>query len=224
MFELAMGFFNKGESVDADSAKRAKQEKKEAAKELLREEFGKAKKVVNSQIGAVKQSLSAEYQGIRPDELYETALRVGAKSKFSIVHTDKASRSITFQTHQGEKHWDGIISCFVSDGKSGAVLSVVGRAPQGVSQSGLVTINPIKASIAAAEIGIIEGIKGKFKISMRKELDREIADVPTETESEIKSSAVVESLSSQIIQLKELHDAGVLSSEEFEKAKAKLLG
>jgi hypothetical protein len=219
-----MGIFNKGEPGDAESLKKAKQEKKEAAKELLKEEFGKAKKAVNAQIGAFKESLSDEYEGIKPDQLYETALKVGAKSKFSIVHTDKASRSITFQTHQGEKHWDGVISCFVTEGKKGAVLDVVGRAPQGVSQSGLVTLNPFKASIAAAEIGIIEGIKGKFKISMRKELNREVAEVPTTPEVEVKSTPSVESLSSQILQLKELHDAGVLSAAEFEKAKAKLLG
>ena len=219
-----MGIFTKGESVDSESLKKAKEEKKEAAKEILRAEFGKAKKVVNAQIGAVKQSLSDEYEGIQPDELYETAMRVGAKSKFSIMHTDKASRSITFQTHHGEKHWDGVISCYVTEGKNGAVLNVVGRAPQGVSQSGLVTLNYVKASFAAAEIGIFEGIKGKFKISMRKELNREIVEVPAESESEAKPLASNESLSSQILQLKELHDAGVLSDQEFEKAKAKLLG
>jgi hypothetical protein len=219
-----MGIFKKGESVDSESVKKAKEEKKEAAKELLRAEFGKAKKAVNAQVGAFKQSLSDEYQGIQPDELYETALRVGAKSKFSIVHTDRASRSITFQTHQGEKHWDGLISCFATAGKNGAVLNVVGRAPQGISQSGLVTLNPLKATIAAGEIGIIEGIKGKFKIAMRKELTRETPEVPTVPESTVEPSATVESLSSQILQLKELHDAGVLSAEEFEKAKAKLLG
>jgi len=220
----SMGIFKKGESVDSESVKKAKEEKKEAAKELLRAEFGKAKKAVNAQIGAVKQSLSDEYQGIRPDELYEAALRVGAKSKFSIVHTDKASRSITFQTHQGEQHWDGVISCFAADGENGAVLTVVGRAPQGISQSGLVTLNYVKASFAAAEIAKIDAIKGKFKISMRKELNREIAEVPTVPESKVEPSAAVESLSSQILQLKELHDSGVLSAEEFEKAKAKLLG
>jgi hypothetical protein len=218
-----MGIFKKGESADSESVKKAKEEKKEAAKELLRAEFGKAKKAVNAQIGAIKQSLSDEYQGIQPDELYETALRVGAKSKFSIAHTDKASRSITFQTHQGEKHWDGVISCFVSEGKDGAVLNVVGQAPQGLLQSGLVTISPLKAGIAQAEIMKIDGVKGKFKISMRKELNREIAEVPAEPESEAKQSTAVESLSRQILQLKELHDSGVLSAEEFEKAKAKIL-
>ena len=141
-----------------------------------------------------------------------------------MVHTDKASRSITFQTHQGEKHWDGVISCFVSEGKGGAVLNVVGQAPQGLLQSGLVTISPLKAGIAQAEIVKIEGVKAKFKVSMRKELDREITDVASVPESEATSSASTESLSRQIIQLKELHDAGVLSDEEFEKAKAKLLG
>ena len=145
-------------------------------------------------------------------------------SKFSIVHTDKASRSITFQTHQGEKHWDGVISCFAAEGKNGAVLTVVGRAPQGISQSGLVTLNPLKATLAAGEIGVIEGIKGNFKIAMRKELNREDGEVPTAPESIVEPSATVESLSSQILQLKELHDTGVLSAEEFEKAKAKLLG
>ena len=219
-----MGIFKKGESVDSESIKKAKEEKKEAAKELLRAEFGKAKKAVNAQLGAFKESFSDEYEGIQPDQLYETALRVGAKYKFSVVHTDKPSRSITFQTHQGEKHWDGVISCFVSEGKNGAVLNVVGRAPQGVSQSGLVTLNPLKASLAAGEIAIIEGIKGKFKISMRKELNRENGEVPTAPELKVEQSTNIESLSSQILQLKELHDAGVLSAEEFEKAKAKLLG
>jgi len=219
-----MGIFKKGESADSESVKKAKEEKKEAAKELLRAEFGKAKKAVNTQIGAFKQSLSDEYEGIQPDELYETALRVGAKSKFSIVHTEKASRSITFQTHQGEKHWDGVISCFVSEGKNGAVLNVVGQAPQGLLQSGLVTISPLKAGIAQAEIIKIDGVKGKFKISMRKELNRETSEVSTASQTKIESSATVESLSSQILQLKELLDAGVLSAEEFEKAKAKLLG
>ena len=219
-----MGIFKKGEAADAESIKKAKQEKKEAARQLLREEFGKAKKVVNAQIGAIKESLSDEYEGVKPDELYEAALRVGAKSKFSIVHTDKASRSITFQTHQGEKHWDGVISCSVADGKNGAVLHVVGQAPQGLLQSGLVTISPLKAGIAQAEIIKIDGIKGKFKISMRKELNRETPEVPTAPESTVEPSATVESLSSQILQLKELHDVGVLSAEEFEKAKAKLLG
>jgi hypothetical protein len=219
-----MGFFKKDESADSESAKKAKEEKKAAAKELLRAELGKAKKAVSSQVGAFMQSQSDEYQGIQPDELYETALKVGAKSKFSIVHTDKASRSITFQTHQGERHWDGVISCSVSEGKNGAVLNVVGQAPQGVLQSGLVTISPLKATIAAAEIAKIDGVKGKFKISMRKELNRENGDVPTAPESKAESSAAVESLSSQILQLKELHDAGILSADEFEKAKAKLLG
>lgn len=39
-----MGIFKKGESADSESVKKAKEEKKEAAKELLRAEFGKAKK------------------------------------------------------------------------------------------------------------------------------------------------------------------------------------
>ena len=55
-------------------------------------------------------------------------------------------------------------------------------------------------------------------------MNREIAEVPTMPESKVEPSATVESLSSQILQLKELHDSGVLSAEEFEKAKAKLLG
>ena len=219
----SMGIFKKGESSDSESVKKAREEKKEAAKELLRAEFGKAKKAVNAQVGALKQSLSDEYQGIQPNELYEAALRVGAKSKFSIVHTDKASRSITFQTHQGEKHWDGVISCFVSEGKNGSVLKVVGQAPQGVLQSGLTTLSPLGATIAAAEIAKIDGIKGKFKISMRKELNRENGEFTTAPESKTESSATVENLSSQILQLKELHEAGVLSAEEFEKAKAKVL-
>jgi len=219
-----MKIFKKSELANSESAKKVKQEKKEAAKEILREEFGKAKKAVNNQIGAVKQSLSDEYQGIQPDELYEAALRVGAKSKFSIVHTDKSSRSITFQTHQGEQHWDGVISCFVANGKNGPVLTVVGRAPQGISQSGLITLNYVKASFAAVEIAKIDGIKGNFKIAMRKELNREIAEVSGVPESKVEPLNTVESLSSQILQLKDLHDSGVLSAEEFEKAKAKLLG
>jgi len=219
-----MGIFKKGESVDSESVKKAKEEKKEAAKELLRAEFGKAKKAVNAQVGALKQSLSDEYEGIQPDELYEAALRVGAKSKFSIVHTDKASRSITFQTHEGEKHWDGVISCFVSKGKNGAVLNVVGQAPKGLLQSGVITINPFNSAIAQAEIMKIDGVKKTFKFSMRKELNRENGEVPTAPESKVEQPATVESLSSQILQLKELYDAGVLSAEEFEKAKAKLLG
>lgn len=219
-----MGIFKKNDAADAESIKKAKQERKEAARELLKEEFGKAKRAVNTQIGAIKESLSDEYEGIQPEKLYETALRVGAKSKFSIVHTDKASRSITFQTHQGEKHWDGVISCFVADGKNGAVLNVVGQAPQGILQNGLVTINPLGATIAAAEIAKIDGVKGKFKIAMRKEFSRENSEDLIAPEFEAQQSTSVESLSSQILQLKNLYDTGVLSAEEFEKAKAKLLG
>jgi len=77
---------------------------------------------------------------------------------------------------------------------------------------------------AAGEIGIIEGIKGKFKIAMRKESTRETPEDSTVPETKVEPSATVESLSSQILQLKELYDTGVLSAEEFEKAKAKLLG
>ena len=218
-----MGIFKKDDSADSESKKNEKLQKKAEAKELLKAEFGKAKKGLGDQLVAVKQSLSDEYEGIKPDELYEAVLRAGAKSKFSILHTDKPSLSVSFQTHEAEKHWDGVISCQVTKGKNGSVLKIGGRAPQGVLQSGLVTINPLKATIAGAEIMKIDGVKGKFKITLRKELNLGGKFIENSPSTNSKQASSGDNLSSQILQLKELYDNGVLSKEEFEKAKSKLL-
>ncbi len=218
-----MGLFKKDESNDFNEKKKAKEAKKQEARDLLKSEFGRLKVSMKSELESAKNSFTGEFSGVDAETLYSAVLQAGVQKKYSLLHSDRPSLSATFQTHEGEIDWDGVLSCFVQNTESGAKLKVSARAEQGLTQSGKITINPLRAALAQATEAKVEGVKHSFKSAVTKELVR----MPIK-ETGIKSTSptdqgVTNDLASQILKLKNLLDSGVINQQEFEKAKAKLL-
>ena len=158
------------------------------------------------------------YPGISPSRLFNAILLAGAKLSYSIDFIDKGSFSVTFQTHKNEKFWDGRLSAFVLNQSSGAKVSVTGSADRGVTTSGRGSGNLVTAATQLASQGGASQQQAKLRFEIARQV-KNAEDDPDET-SPISSP----DLSTQISKLKDLMDSGVLTQEEFEKAKAKILG
>jgi hypothetical protein len=215
-----MGIFKKGDDPEKESKRIERQEK---AKELFGNEIGKIKGSYKNQKESFLQAQSGHYVGVSPQKLFQVALIVGADRKYSIAFIDKPSHTVTFQTNKREKFWDGTLSCIMIEMDGGSRISVSGNAEQGSTTSGFSPMQWSPLQQMASE-GAVQGEIGKLKLAIAKQVlitpeprqeDPKEVSQPTNSVSDIPT---------QIRQLKELHDSGVLSADEFEKAKAKLLG
>jgi hypothetical protein len=215
-----MAIFSKGDDPEKESKKL---ERKEKARELLNSELGKIKGSLKNQKELLRQAHSGNYVNVSPQKLFQVALIVGADRKYSITFIDKPSLTVTFQTNKGEKFWDGTLSCVIIEMDDGSRISVTGNAEQGSTTSGfsLIQWSPVQQGVSE---GAVQGEIGLLKLAIAKQVhitpEPRRVD-PTEVSHSINT---VSDIPTQIRQLKELHDSGVLSLEEFEKAKAKLLG
>jgi len=215
-----MGIFKKDDDPEKESKRIERQEK---AKELFGNEIGKIKGSYKNQKELFIQAQSGHYVGVSPQKLFQVALIVGADRKYSITFIDKASHSVTFQTNKREKFWDGTVSCVIIAMEDGSRISVSGNAEQGSTTSGF---SPLQWSPfqQMASDGAVMGEIGKLKQAIAKQVLITPEPQKEDTKDVGKSANDVSDIPTQIRQLKELFDAGVLSADEFEKAKAKLLG
>jgi hypothetical protein len=162
--------------------------------------------------------MSGVYPGISPSRLFNAIMLAGAKLSYSIDFIDKGSFSVTFQTHKNEKFWDGRLSAFVLDQSGGAKVSVSGSADRGVTTSGRGSGNLVTAATQLAS----QGGASQQQAKLRFEIARQVKNA--EDDPEVTSPIFSPDLSTQISKLKDLMDSGALTQEEFEKAKAKILG
>ncbi len=215
-----MGIFKKDDDPEKDAKRIERQEK---AKELFSNEIGKIKGSLKNQKDLLLQAHSGLYVDVSPQKLFQVALIVGADRKYSITFIDKPSYTVTFQTNKGEKFWDGTLSCVIIEMDDGSRISVTGNAEQGSTTSGFSPLqwSPVQQGVSE---GAVQGEIGLLKLAIAKQVlitPEPRQEYPREINNLINT---VSDIPNQIRQLKELHDSGVLSAEEFEKAKAKLLG
>jgi len=215
-----MGIFKKDSDSEKDSWKLEKQEK---AKELLGREMGKIKNSYKNQKELWSQIESGHYLGVSPQKLFQVALIAGADRKYSVTFIDRASYTVTFQTNKKEKFWDGTISCLIIEMDDGSRITVTGNSEQGATTSGM---SPFKWSPMQqlASDGAVHSEISKLRHAIAKQVPLTPEPKKEEFTNTNQSASSVTDIPTQIRQLKELHDSGVLSAEEFEKAKAKLLG
>ena len=175
----------------------------------------------------MKENKKEIEEGIYPDisasDLYDATLMAAAVRKYSIASSDKAGYTVTFQTPKVETFWDGKLSCFVLEVGSNARVTVSGSPNKGSttgSQSPGRGGGVMDFISETASSGSFYGELGKFK----KEIWRQVQIYPKSVLSTAHSGAITNSLPDQLNQLKHLFESGALTEEEFEKAKAKLLG
>ena len=215
-----MGIFKK----DNDPEKELKRiERQEKAKELFGSEIGKIKDSYKNQKEFFLQGQSGHYLDVSPQKLFQAVLIVGADRKYSVTFIDRASFTVTFQTNKSEKFWDGTLSCIIIEMDDGSRISVTGNSEQGSTTSGMSPLNWSPLQQLASD-GAVQGELAKLKQAIAKQVP--LTSEPKKEESKIENESVnfVSDIPTQIQQLKSLHDSGVLTAEEFEKAKAKLLG
>lgn len=215
-----MGIFKKDDDPEKESKRFERQEK---VKEFFGNEIGKIKGSFKNQKELFTQAQSGHYVGVSLQKLFQVALIVGADRKYSITFIDKASHAVTFQTNKREKFWDGTVSCVMIEMEDGSRISVSGNAEQGSTSSGfsLFQFSPLQQM---ASDGAVIGEIGELKKAIAKQVLITPEPQQEEPREVNQSTNGVSDIPTQIRQLKELHDSGVLSAEEFEKAKAKLLG
>lgn len=165
----------------------------------------------------LRSFLNGDFPSVEPEKLFNAALAAGASLKYSILAIDRASLSVSFQSYASEKYWDGKVSCVILKQQSGSKLLVSGRAEQGATKSGWVSLNPLTGLTQLASEGSASTAIARLKMEIVKQIPN-MVDTKNPELAESKSD-----LPHQLMQLKSMHDAGALSDEEFEKAKSKLL-
>jgi hypothetical protein len=203
------------EKMDLLNAKRdARNEKLDQKLEGLRIESDKNKQ--NN-----KQAEDGIYPGISGNDLFNATMMAAANRKYSIESSDKAGLTVTFQTHKSETYWDGKLSCFILEVGGMARVTVSGSENRGSTESGFGPGSTFSDNMKGlASKGAFVGELKKFK----REIFQEVATYPI---SDITEATMINSptdLANQLVQLKTLFDSGALTADQFEKAKAKLLG
>jgi hypothetical protein len=167
------------------------------------------------------------YPGIAGNDLFNATMMAAANRKYSIESSDKAGLTVTFQTHKNETYWDGKLSCFIIEVGSESRISISGSTDRG-STTGPNSVgsgfsfgsNAMDFLHGQASTGAMVSELGKLK----KEIWRQVENHPKSSASAAHSGTIANSLPDQLNQLKQLFESGALTEEEFEKAKAKLLG
>jgi Tfp pilus tip-associated adhesin PilY1 len=170
----------------------------------------------------MKLVMSGEYPEVTPQRLFSAVLIAAADLKYGIDSIDKNSFSVTFQTYKGEKFWDGRLSCFVLALADGSRVSVTGAAEQGATTSGKITLSPFTAMTQLASEGGAQQAQSKLKFAIAKQVP--LTPEPPKSTNESTTQNSHQDIPTQLKQLKDLLDLGVLNQDEFEKAKNKLLG
>ena len=167
------------------------------------------------------------YKEISGNDLFNATMMAAANLKYSIESSDKAGLTVTFQTHKNETYWNGKLSCFIIEVGSESRISISGgtdggstTGPNSVGSGFSFGSNAMDFLHGQASKGAMIGQLGKLK----KEIWRQVENYPKSGAPTIPSVTITNSLPDQLAQLKQLFETGALTEEEFEKAKAKLLG
>ena len=239
MFELAMGkigeFWDKAnrklvgdEKMDQINAKnQARTEKLEQKLEANRIAAEESKqKRAEDKVERKKNNKQADegiYPGISGNDLFNAIMLAAAKRKYSIDSSDKTGLTVTFQTPKVETFWDGKLSCFVLEVGPIARVTVSGSPNKGSTTAAL---SPGRGG-GVMDFLSEQASTGSFITELKKfkrEIFEEVAKYPKSNSSNLNAKSGSDDLPDQIARLKNLFDSGALSAEEFEKAKAKLLG
>ena len=167
------------------------------------------------------------YPGISGSDLFNATMMAAANRKYSIEYSDKAGLTVTFQTHKNETYWDGKLSCFIIEVGSESRITISGSTDRGSTTgpnsvgSGFGYVSNTRDFLhGQASKGAMVGELGK----LRKEIWRQVENYPRSGAPATHSASMTNSLPDQLNQLKQLFETGALTEEEFERAKAKLLG
>jgi hypothetical protein len=191
----------------------------EKLREKLDKSVGQVKAAISNEKQILQKVAKGEYPEASPARLFETILTVAGEEKYSIVAIDRASFTATFQTHKNEKFWDGTLSCFVSSFESGSRVSISGGAAQGATTSGKLSLSLFTQMTQVQSEGAQLGEEMGFKRAIAKRLPT-IPEPPLSNENKATTER---DIPTQIRELKALLDEGLLSQDEFEQAKSKLL-
>ncbi len=221
-FQLGMGIFDKERKEELKAKFEARLNETSDIQEKAQGLVGKFKGGYAKSKDFAQLAMSGEYPEVTPQRLFSAVLIASADLKYGIDSIDKNSHSVTLQTYNGEKFWDGRLSCFVIAYGDGARVSVTGSAEQGATVSGKITLSPLTAMTQMASEGGALQAQSKLKFAIAKQVP--LTPEPPQSAVESVSPSSHQDIPTQLKQLKDLLDAGVLSQEEFEKAKTKLLG
>lgn len=173
--------------------------------------------------GSKKEIEEGVYIDISGGDLYNATLLAATILRYSIVSSDKAGLTITFQTPRHESYWDGKLSCFViENGKNSRV--VVSGSPNKSATTRSLTPG---MGFSLTEMMSEDASMGSFVSELRKfkeEIWRQVEIYPKNDASIVSLGTITNSLPDQLNQLRQLFESGALTQEEFEKAKARLLG
>jgi hypothetical protein len=217
-----MGLFDKDRREELRAKFEARQSEPSETQEKIQGLVGKLKDNASKSRDFMKPVMSGEYAEVSPERLFSAVLIAAADLKYGIDSIDKNSFSVTFQTYKNEKFWDGRLSCFVIAFGGGARVSVTGTADQGITTSGRGSANPLTVMTQMASEGGAQQQQSKLKFAIAKQVPLTPEPPKVEVEPAVQNSH--QDVPTQLKQLKELLDAGVLTPDEFDKAKSKLLG
>ena len=221
-FQLGMGIFDKDRKEELKAKFEARVSETLNVQDKAQGFVGKFKESAAKGKDLMNLAMSGEYPEVSPQRLFNAVLIAAADLKYGIDSIDRNSFSVTFQTYNGEKFWDGRLSCFVIPNGDGARVSVTGTAEKGATTSGKITLSPFTAMTQLASEGGAHQAQSKLKFAIAKQVP--LTPEPPKSTVESVSPSSHQDIPTQLKQLKDLLDAGVLSQEEFEKAKTKLLG
>ena len=198
--------------------------KLEASIEENSMELARRKTEKNKMKESKKEIAEGVYFDISGSDLYDATLQAAGVLKYSIVSSDKAGYIVTFQTPKVETFWDGKLSCFVLQVGPNARVTVSGSPNKGSTTR---AFSPGAGKGRVIDMFSEDASTGSFITELKKfknEIWRQVENYPKSDASAVHSSTTTNSLPDQLIQLKQLFESGALTEEEFEKAKARLLG
>ena len=161
---------------------------------------------------SIKKWSSGDYPEHLPDYAYTCVMLAGADKRFTVVNSDRSSYTVTFQSPKKEKKWDGKITCSVIPVGSGCKVIVNSNADK---TGNFASMNQMAAEGAAGLA--INGMK--MAIHMHLQKNEASKNNIKEAQPEPQQDMV-----QQLKELQNLHASGILTDEEFAKAKSKLLG
>lgn len=148
-----------------------------------------------------------------PDRVFQAALRAIGELRYTITHSDSATRTVSFNTGMSLQSWAGqnmTLSIFPAGEGYSQVIGGGRRDQRG---------NPLGGGGQVVDFGEAKGILHKFFSALDAAFE-----VTPEPKDPAQDGRAASSTADELERLAELQAKGVLTDEEFQAAKAKLLG
>jgi hypothetical protein len=156
------------------------------------------------------KSVGFEYEGATPARVWAAALDAVGVLGYSVTHSDKGSRTLSFNTGRSMSSWAGQdLSMILAESDTGTRMSMGGSLGKGG--------NPFAGGQAFAW-----GEKGRLINKFAETVAQILPTIPEKTPKAKAAPAV--SVADEIAKLAALRDSGALTADEFDAQKAKLLG